>query len=511
MTSQTEPANVLLEKVEAVDKKLRLSSGAIGSLGALCPEAFNLARVSCIASVLKHAGVIEKLDDPDGQSDSDLSLVWSSALRLVEDGLRAAVAACGLNSKREWARKFCEGSEKSSRALLRFEPCTRLNGDIDETVKNAAKFHSWFVAGGDADAMEKELLLARRRGLLRLIAMREAKHLLENLTDSGSVVPSIPLECASVSLPRLLGRASSSSSHRNLDTTGTPPELELSGHFLEGLAGCGRATLESLTSSVHQMVQSLGHVMLQALSHEHGLESNDDSLLLALLAVFTITIRGTDVVGMIQQSQIIEGLRLILSKKRISLSSEVRDPEKAVTDKEYLANQITHISRRDVSRAVLRSAVSAAHLITFQVPRKLVSGSAASVSTKLCVDLMMGELSEAVACVETETGQTRLLYERNETGKDYELWLEHAVEGTKEGKRRRMNKKRQGAVIQLLESGTLTSPIVGIVKPSKQGKSGASSSASESRKKDFTRTEDVLQLLRPHLHQHLSHWLRPAL
>ena len=89
-----------------------------------------------------------------------------------------------------------------------------------------------------------------------------------------------------------------------------------------------------------------------------------DSLLLALLTVFTITlndekieemVRGSDIIGII--SELTAQNRDSLSTGTISLSDE----------KSSVVKKLQVICQREISRSILRACVAASHALIFQV------------------------------------------------------------------------------------------------------------------------------------------------
>lgn len=502
----------LVVDVAKLDGEMAAKNGGTGSLRSLCPDSYTEARLCVISALVHHCCLHEQLTHgPDNALDG----AWSTALTIMEDQVRAALSDGGLAglSMKERSVARCRHVVAVSQFLLSLQPNTEQQTRNEEISSCIALFFTTAKSKDDLKVLDDEFAASMCRACLKFVALKQVEEILPPGDANLDLAKAAAIECAAVAIPRLLGRgwAKTETSSSMSAVSGA---MDTGNHYLSCLSGAGLALRSGVRSSVHSIIANFGQVVKQINAIETT--ADHESSLLSVLPVFACSIRPNDIEHVALQSEVLASLSQILSNHRAALRttrSEASRPSD--TDKGLLVAEMREIVHRDVSRAVMQTAVSVSHAMAYQVgqwTQHMNTGPPGSIAFDAlsgCVGLVLDEFKEIVPFVETILHEDLNSYLTKQGDEHYNDWVsvsmpENTESDTTKRKRTPVKQGRPG-LSRLLEMGTLVaiggSPASPTKSGSKAASSGKSASPGGSHYEKLTRSNEFA------CHQHLSRWL----
>jgi hypothetical protein len=511
--STTVPAEFEIdEQIGAVDRENSHLFGGEGSLSVLCPSEYSSSRKRVIHALLYHCRMVDKVscDSVNEAIPSDLvkelEPFWRASLRVMEDGVRSALAKSQDQSKRQVASNVCQLHDRISDFLLGLERPSHCMLTVQEASKEFEWFYGALESEYDLEYLRSEMSCASKRGLMRLIAFQDVVALLSDKVDSTAAIESLV-----VGLPRLLGRGQGDTAtnlRKYAESKSGDGVPDLDGNYLAGLSGSSSWIRGALRDNIRALFRILGRVMDRTVSRQSDNESLEcsvsaDSLVLSILAVFVGNIRKDDLDDVVVESDILTILPKIFKTHRSAVLedlAEVKDDEEA-----FVVKNLQAICQRDLSRAILRCSTAAAHVIIYQaVSRDSLSPKYAE-TTSLCLGMLLGELAVAFPFLEHATGTSIAATVPKQADEDWERWYEscHTKSKSTSTAQRKVTGEQVGSsgIQYLREHGTTLNVIVQATSQKQSSRQKGLASAQRSPSDNSTKGKAAFS------NHYLTHWL----
>jgi hypothetical protein len=411
----------LTMRIASLDEDLKPISGGEGSLAILCKKEFSASRLNIISVILHHCGlsnsVSQNMDEDTFDSNkSTLVSIWRVALKILDDRVRRCLSESKVGkSLHVAAQSACEACDRISSFLLEIEAPREPPLSAAHLIPALSEFYSILDGDHDLNYLRKEMERAQRRALLLLISLYHLCGTLmgEDKTHSRSLL----VENLAVSVPRLLGRNCTSTDSAGVEVS------DLGGHYLSQLSGSGSTSREAIKRAVYQILQRLGH----SLEHFVGQGQCFASASLSILAAFALSIRPEDSAPVIDGSGLLPALSSILSSCRKDIRSAVDAPD-AESSKLAAVHELYDILLRDTSRLLLRTGISVAHILTFQVSQQMSLPMATKKNGnqavfEACLRLFFKEMDSALPFVESIVQEIILSYEEKEAENELDRFV----------------------------------------------------------------------------------------
>lgn len=490
-----------LNHVALLDQSIASQSGGFGSLRALCPSEYGDARQRVVCLVIHICGLSSRLRGAamaKQEVDDQLRSAWQSSLQLVEENLRNSLRNSTSGSKRDLCLSRCLLISRTCEFLLSLDR-SRIEL-LGLSIPAAVSHLSWCFAlikrKSDLNVLQEEMQLSSKRGLLRLVALEGVVSLVSNeeLSCPGAV------DSLCVGLPRLIGLAHAEDMSLTLARSN-----EYGSNENYGLGGARSSLRDCLLRSVNSLYENLSRILAKHSSQNDEQKARllVDSLSLSILAVFAGSMKGADVDA---RADILPIISKLLNFHRRSLLGDL-DGFGFDTDKDHRLVKVIHtLCQRDLSRAVLRSSVSTAHVLTFHATNESRVVAEQSPSINACLELLRNEL--VVTCPLIEGNVVKKLECDGAARIDEEVrrWRKSLfhVERSTETKESAAYQVGDAGIEFLRENGTMMNAISQPTAPKqtiRQKSSLSSSSATTARQSGVIKARVLFS------HSYLSHWL----
>jgi len=345
--------------IAGLDDAVSKQCGRVGSFSCLCPDGYAAARRSLVNVLVHMCGLNKDISftENSGVARDQLAAVWCSALQILEDGVRNALAkSTDRATRREVCSSTCSMFCSVSEYLLSLEklPALRQHMELPEAVHQLSLFYSLIETNADLEYLKAVMSHSTRRGLMRFLALEGLVYLVSVIGNTAVFV-----ECLCVGLPRILGHCQANSSAQALASTfesNNDLYPELSGSCLSGLAGASCCVRAALLTTVCTLSKELGSILSQEISiRDSNSPSEDivvvDSLTMSILAILVSIVNNAVVSKIVQESGILTCLPKILSAHRAAILWDYRDIVNE-SEKDSAVKTIQCICHRDISRAI---------------------------------------------------------------------------------------------------------------------------------------------------------------
>ncbi|KAG7353154.1 HECT-domain ubiquitin-transferase [Nitzschia inconspicua] len=333
--------------------------------------------------------LVRQVDDVDdnlvsrsGGDAQEATEVWAWALKLIEDGVRKAIATNDEQIPvREKALKCCRLFCQISEFLLSLEVSSP--PQVEVVGRDLAQIYEKLSSLSHIQLLKEEMVVSSEKAVLRLVSLRERVALLEQTFQSATV------ESIVVGLRRLLGRSYA-------EFCPTHPGRELGCHYLTGLSGAAVTVRKSLQGGVQQLVRALVNIAIRELGRRNGRNQDGscmmvDSAMLALVASLTMVFPDDNICNEDLVELVINLVSAILNQHRNAIL--VKEETNRLTGEELVVEHLNKFGTCEVSRGILRATTALVHVLSFQVwstsDLNKVAGPSAS---SLCLNVVMREL-----------------------------------------------------------------------------------------------------------------------
>jgi hypothetical protein len=487
------------QNIDKLDENFCNKCGGKGSLSSLCPEGYLRARrlLICVFFHLCQRKVSEH--ELDG-----LEVIWKSSLKLMEDGVRRAIASDKTLSTKQKAENCCNLYCEISGFLLSLDTSMASFMDFEKVRADLNTIYRIVTCKADLEFLENEMSNSSRRTILRLVSINETMKLFDEDVKNAVVVESLL-----VGLPKILGRAFVETCRQSNDGSSYSLSDDLGGYYLSNLPGASTILRQSLQQDVHKLfgaiVQVGGTLLEQRRAAHAGLLFSIDSMTLALLASLTIVLHGSDLQAFVGESQLLPLISSILQEYRQSTLQFSRIPGVNDENKVSVVQSLHDIACNEGSRAVLRAAVALVHTVCFQSWNSSKHDKYLSSEAEFgCLSVLMNELENIFPLLKDSARSTmHSLYEKRRTVQfekfcnklptlfnDVITALDTNANGHQVGR---------SGVNFIREHGFLTIPYSG--SPQKVSASRKSSPSFRLAPENLIRNDRVF------CHNYLSHWL----
>jgi UBA/TS-N domain len=443
------------KRVRELDDNQSRETGGKGSLRGRCPLEYDETRLKIICAFIGPCALHDDLRTCSPQ----LKLVWQAALKIIEDGFREALMANRESGKtqKQLCLEKCDLFNKISTFLGSLDRWDKIS--LADVTREMSTFYRTVRSASALDLLRAEIEAGARRSLLRLISVQEAVTLLTEIENSGRDVENlIGLEAIVLGLPRLLGRNQTDSLIRMKKPSLTRQENTSGNSNSVASAGSSRQMRLALRNNVHKLFHLLGRIAKKAVARRSQASSDEarmpaDSLLLALLTFFTITLKDESIDEMVRGSGIIDIITELTSQSRDSISTGAL----SITDeKSSVVKKLQVICQREIFRSILRACVAATHALVFQVShRGCGQVEEAMESTALCLELLFRELKNMCDIAEKNVKEALLVATTRRADGDWEKWCESFCSDSKKADKGSSNQPVGSAGLQYLhEHGT---------------------------------------------------------
>ena len=473
------------EKVEDLDAEVARRSGGAGSLRKLCPDDYDQCRKRIICALISAGGVE---NDLLRNNTDKLETVWRVALKIMEDGLRAAMANAvqGQSFKQSCSSRCTLYNDIS--AFLHSLDFSTSEVTLDVASQEISSFYMVVKEESDLDFLRSEMEAASKRALLRLVSLREVVGILSNGGDSskGEINNPVTLEAIIVGLPRLLGRSQTEAMARiRKQKLGRPvvsDAQDLGNHYSSYSYWSHKNTQIAIRGEIHRMFRVLGQIadkvmLLRRCGGSAESSISLDSLLLSLLTVFTTTLKKEDIKAIVHDSGIMKIIPWLISQHKDSL---VVDNSPESTGHQSVVKKLQVVCQREISRSVLRASVAASHALIFQTSLLIGKKAEESSIMSMCTDLLFGELQAIFKTTEEVFAEISHLFVQKRADADWESWC-HVVCPTFDSKKTSSQRQVGNAGLEYLEehgAAHICGPLLASAqKPSSRQKGTATSNS----------------------------------
>ena len=504
---QTQASGVLLQEVISMDDDVAALNGGKGSLAIICPVEYLNARQHLIACFLRHLHF-------DGERQCDyLGMVWKTALKTMDDGLRATLAFDDGTSRHDRALAFCDHTMEMCLFLMQIEPNPEISIAPEDTMAEIVSFCTVIIGKSDLDYLMSRMRVAITRSCLRGIAFQQVKSIIHHCSTEthDTSTRHILVDCIAASAPRLLGRAFSPSDRSKNRRHGDNDLLssnDLGSYFLSGLSGAGLAALDGIRESVYFLLGQF--ILVTKEIGDHAYNASTESLLLSSLACFMMSFRAVDIRSIAEESGILSILPVVLSRHQKSLAlANLFTDEGAESN---LVPFLQEVTKDNVARALLCAAVTVAHSFSFQVAQNVKDPDSVVASQK-CEMILLEELRQTIPFLEKSIKNSLVRFREEQSEEQYLKWLEtcRPESDLKTSNllimKRTTSAKNSSVGMSIFgQSGSFAAPFISQAKAVKPSKS----SICQARSTSITfssRGDDLLALMGNPAQQHLSHLL----
>jgi SPRY domain/UBA/TS-N domain len=509
----------LAEQVAMLDQIVAPESGGFGSLRSLCPSGYTEARRQIICSLMFHcrfSGQFAKCDDPNKFLPAfrdKVRFVWRAALKIMEDGVRRALSRCEANNSRDRCSEVCELFSQISMFLLSLELGKEAGYylSVDDVAAELSFFYNLIDHRSDLEYLESQMALASKRGLLRLVSLGQIVRLVNTIDEKNVAL----IESLVVGIPRQLGRGKPEPTwllRAVLDDDQRAESVpDVDGSYLSRLSGSNLKVKEALRNQVCALFESLGRVANQAISQRSHSDlsldyiSSNDSLVLTIMTIFVGHMRFDDIDDIVSGSCILSILPKVLSVHRHAI---LRDTEMDVSDDDMpiACSALREICQRDVSRAILRCAVAAAHVVIYQVTMDRGRDNTEPTCSVACLNLLLDELAITFQFIEQSSLSSMSDVVAKKSEEEWQSWISARFAGKTAGRTGEVGhlRRTKGAscLRYLREHGTMLNNIVhGNHQKQPLSPKGTASGSSRQGMENLSTVSTVFA------HQFLSHWL----
>ena len=498
-SSATQVQRDRMQNIDKLDETLCNECGGKGSLSSLCPEGYLRARrlLICVFFHLCQRKVSD--EELDGRE-----VIWKSSLKLMEDGVRRAIASDKTLSTKQKAETCCNLFCEISEFLLSLDTSMTSFMDFEKVRSDLITIYGAVTCKADVEFLKNEMNNSSRRSILRLVSINETMRLFDEDVKNPVVVESLL-----VGLPKILGRAFVETSRQSNDGSSYSLGDDLGGYYLSNLPGASTILRRSLQQNVHRLfgtiVQVGGALLEQRKDACAGQLFSIDSMTLALLASLTIVLHSSDLKAIVVESQLLPLISGILQNHRQSILQSSSIPGLGEENRISVVQGLHDIACNEGSRAVLRAAAALAHTVCFQSWNLSNDDKRPPSEAEFgCFSVLMNELENIFPLLEDFARSTmNSLHEKRRTVQ-FEKFCEK-LPSPFDSTTTALDTKAHGhqvgrsGVKFLREHGVLTAPHSG--SPQKVSASRKSSPSFRPAQETSIRNDGVF------CHNYLSHWL----
>lgn len=154
--------------LEALDTELAPSCGGYGSLSMLEPEVYKKCRQKIISVLLHHTG--QRNPSLKGDTLSNLSSVWQTALQIIETGVRSTLFQLqDGDSRKKGCLRYCKLADSISNFLIKLIP---LSIPLETALKSISEIYTFATRQKDVLCFAEIIESRNRRDLLRFLGLR---------------------------------------------------------------------------------------------------------------------------------------------------------------------------------------------------------------------------------------------------------------------------------------------------------------------------------------------------
>lgn len=507
-----EPSSLLHDISECVaswDDALISENGGHGSLRTLCPAQYAEARRQIICALSYHCGLGETmasnsaLNSMSADERDQIRAVWRAALKIMENGVRTALSLQGDDETRsECCSRICMTYKEVSDFLL------ELHMDCDDSrflAVEAASTEFSILYGtvnsrADLVYIENEMEQASKRAFLRLVSFREVAELVGTLSTSRTTL----IESLLIGIPRQFGRGKGYEPESRRTVNGAASR-DLGGSYLSHLSGSCLCLKNALREQLFSVFQSLGLALENAVSETSAFYlSAGESFVLSAVSMFIGHMRPSDIDEIISKSNVLSALPNIFAAHRFAILRNSTAKEEI----DLSFSSLEEVCHRDISRAVLRCAVAAAHVITYQAAESHMINGTDVTCTAPSVAAVLAELDFTMSFIKEASKLSLTLSVAKKMDAEWECWIHSQLpesSGGIAGKKKEASgiQKIGGAAgLQYLRDHGTTINTFGRVNAVKVTPSKSSSGGSPKKRPDNSN-----RVAGGFAHQFLSHWL----
>lgn len=485
----------IVEMVEKFDQSLASISGGYGSLQGLCRACYSEARKSVICCLLSFGGIkylqgVQDFSSLAEEARVRLCVVWRSAMMTMEAGLRQALSREDGGSRSDRCVELCRNYTQASVFVISLEKEPSLSSVPLERL--CSEIGSLFLAietQRDLEFLEESMQMCSRHGFLRCAALNSVNMLIQSTTADRLIL----LESLCEALPRQVGGGKGHLARETIGYKGG--DVDVNGPRLaSSTAGCSLRIRRSWSSLALEVFQQLGQTASSLLERDaSSKQPSCNSFLLSYLAIFVRSFRSSELAHIISNtsSGIVALLPRVLATNRNSVH---RLPASDIP----VDRSLPSICQRDISRAVLRVAVSVSHALAYQVAANdnLQSDTA-------IFDILVVELGATFEVVKEALDKLQLNSISRRRDEEWDHWLRSQfLEAFPENRRASVDKMVESQALcleYLLDVGTTVNSAQG--PPAKVPSHKSSSRHHKSTKKLSSSNATVFPTY------YLSHWL----
>jgi hypothetical protein len=513
--NETDSASLLREteaRVAALDDKVCAVSGGIGSLSTLCHGEYQRARRLLACAFVHHCSIGQALHGNfrDNSVPDELKVLWRAVLKIVEDGVRTAISEKGGLTSREKAAELCQLYQHVSLFLLSLESPIDKATDIDGVEADLSQLFHLITCEEDLNYLREEMVRSTKRALLRLMPIIEIVTLLTDSSGHAGIDSPVAIESLAIGIPRLLGRGYSELSSKQDSQRMVSRKEDLGGHYLSKLPGVPGICRRALQDNVHKLLLTLSWIAGRALLRRKQSIAPEslvsiDSMILSLLASFTTVLHKEDIEFVVLNSELLSVIPEVLRIHRESVLRKSMGADDEIQPS--VVKDLHEISRREVSRSVLRAVVAVAHVIIYQALTCKRQAGTATDALSRCLEILLNELSVTLPLVEDALKDASQSYQKKQADGQWEKWCELL---TKADRPRTPGSKSKARSHQVGRSGVNYLEEHGIsqlsgVQSSAQKPSTRSRGTLNANSKSGT--ENSIKTQGSFCHQFLSHWM----
>lgn len=419
----------ILPAVSAMDERTKAFVGGNGSLAVLAPIEYESARMAIIRALIHHCNLQDKFLGSHPEIPDEVQQIWVAAKKIMEDGVRSAIALNDNDiSLKEKARHRCLLCKEAAEFLVSLEIRRDDSFDVQSVITDVSFFLAVLQSSLDMEVVKHEMRKSTQRGILRFIAIHETLSLVREYSNKECITT---VEALSTGIPRILGRGFlhlPSGIEYQCDLT---DKAELGGHYLLNLPGLSGVVSWAIRRSVHALWASLIEILeltfakirLSSL-HDHMM---DHSMMIALFASFTTSMRKEDVTFVVQKTPLISLVISALDYHRDIATAILPKSEDDSTAKLLL--ELDDIGHRDVSRSVVRVVIGLSHLLTYQALAAHRYDPSLISCVSSCLDMVLQELEKGAPIVHESFVRSMESYHLRLGDDQWQKWLKEVSKG----------------------------------------------------------------------------------
>lgn len=395
------------DQVCLFDDTIAPDCGGFGSLRSLSFTQYMETRRKVISSIIFHCYICDdfcKSGDVNSFSSAirdELKLIWRTAVKIVESTVRKALSRPHTTAS-SCCVDACDLLSQTAAFLLDMQ----LNSDevqlftVEEVAREVSMIYVNVDHKNDLAFLEVQMSKATSMGLMRLLAFQESSRLLSSINVQNMELAELLIN----GFPRLLGRG-------RVDTTMTFKAEDSDDHWMESLPAISGSYLSQLSgidldvkgalrNQVSTLLALLGPFSKMAVLRCGATtcqDTSNDSLAITLISIFMGQFQQGDLDDAMMDSGILSLLECMFSVHRSALTSY---SEISFVDEADGLTDLAEICKRDVSRVLLRSAIAASHVLTYQVSRDTRRVSSKPACLIRCLESLLTEFTVTSAQIE---------------------------------------------------------------------------------------------------------------